>query len=70
MHLTNLEYKLETGEEVDVQMEEEKPEIYIVGRCRSIDTEQLAYVESRLCCLQNLQRNLTAEKEGCMVEIK
>ena len=69
VHLTNLEYKLETGEEVDVQTEVEKPEIYIVGRCRSSDTEQLAYVESRLCCLQNLQRNLTAEKKGCMVQI-
>ena len=69
VHLTNLEYKLETGEEIDVQMEVEKPEIYIVGRCRSSDTEQLAYVESRLCCLQHLQRNLPTEKEGCMVEI-
>jgi len=69
VHLTNLEYKLETGEEVDVQTEVEKPEIYIVGRCHSSDTEQLAYVESRSCCLQHLQRNLTTEKEGCTVEI-
>ena len=68
-HLTNLEYKLETGEEVDVQTEVEKPEIYIIGRCRSSDTEQLAYVESRLCCLQHLQKIPPIEKEGCTVEI-
>ena len=41
VHLTNLEYKLETGEGVDVQTEVEKPEIYTVGRCRSSDTEQV-----------------------------
>ena len=69
VHLTNLEYTLETREEMDVETEVEKPDIYIVGRCRSSDTEQLAYVESRLCCLQHLQRNFTAEREGCMIEI-
>lgn len=62
LYLTNQEYKLKTGEEVDVQSEVEKPEIYIVGRCSSSDAEQLAYIESRLCCLQNLQRNISTEK--------
>ena len=69
VNLTNLEYKLETGQEVAIQTEVEKPEIYIVRRCHSSDTEQLAYVESRLCCLQHLQRNLPTEKDGCTVEI-
>ena len=69
IHLTNQEYKLKTGEEVDVQSQVEKPEIYIVGRCSSSDTEQLAYIESRLCCLQHLQRNLHTEKDGSVVEI-
>jgi len=49
-NLTNQEYTLKTGEEVDVQSQVEKPEIYIVGRCSNSDTEQLAYIESRLCC--------------------
>ena len=70
IHLTNEEYRLKTGEEIDVQSQVERPEIYIVGRCSSSDAEQLAYVESRLCCLQHLQRDLTLGEEGCTVQIK
>ena len=40
-------------------MEEEKPQVYIVARSWSCDIEQLAYIETRLCCLQHLQRNLS-----------
>lgn len=52
---------------VNVQAEVEKPHVYIVARCRSCDAEQLAYVETCLCCLQHLQRNL---KTTDGVEIK
>ena len=71
IHLTNEEYKLKTGEEIDVQSQVERPEIYIVGRCCSSDAEQLAYIDTRLCCLQDLQRDLTLEEdEGYTVPIK
>jgi len=45
----------------------EKPHVYFVARCRSCDAEQLAYVETWLCCLQHLQKNLKTTDE---VEIK
>ena len=43
------------------------PIVNIVTRCRSCDAEQLAYVETCLCCLQHLQKNL---KTADGVEIK
>ena len=52
---------------MNIQTELEKPHVYIVARCRSHDVEQLVYVETRLCCLQHLQRNLKT-KDG--VDIK
>ena len=56
--MTDEEYKKASGKVANVQKEVEKPRVYIVARCRSCDVEQLAYVETRLCCLQHLQRNL------------
>ena len=56
--MTDEEYKKASGKVANVQKEVEKPHVYIVARCRSCDVEQLAYVETRLCCLQHLQRNL------------
>ena len=67
IYMTDKEYKDTTGKVVDVQTEIEKPHVYIVARCRSCDAEQLAYVETRLCCLQHLQKNL---KTADGVEIK
>ena len=58
IYMTNEEYKEATGKNINVQGEVEKPQVYIVARCRSCDIEQLAYVETRLCCLQHLQKNL------------
>ena len=45
IHLTNEEYKAKTGKTVNVQEIIEKPELYIVARCKSND-EQLAYVDT------------------------
>lgn len=58
IYMTDEEYKKASGKVANVQKEVEKPHVYIVARCRSCDVEQLAYVETRLCCLQHLQRNL------------
>ena len=52
--LTPEEYQQKTGELVDIQIEVEKPDIYIVGRCASSDVEQLAYIETRCDCLNQL----------------
>ena len=45
------------GKTVNVQAIVEKPELYIVARCKSND-EQLAYVETHTVCLKDLDKNL------------
>ena len=57
-HLTPQEYHQKTGKWIDIQMEVEKPEIYIAGRCRSNDVEQLAYIETRCDCLSKLANQM------------
>ena len=57
IYMMDEEYKEAGGKVTNFQAEVEKPHVYIVARCRSCDAEQLAYVETRLCCLQHLQRN-------------
>ena len=47
-----------TGKWVDIQTEIEKPDIYIVGWCASSDVEQLAYIETRCECLDNLTHHI------------
>ena len=51
---TSDEYKKLTGYDVNVQREVEAPELYIIGRCKSND-EQLAYIETRVECLEGLK---------------
>ena len=53
-YLTPEEYHRMTGKWVDIQTEIEKPDIYIVGSCASSDVEQVAYIETRCDCLDNL----------------
>ena len=60
IHLTDEEYKIKTGKSVNVQSIIEKPELYIVARCKSND-EQLAYVETRTACMLDLHDNLSIE---------
>ena len=57
IHLTNEEYReKKTGKTVNIQAIVEKPELYIVARCKSND-EQLAYVETHTVCLKDLDKN-------------
>lgn len=58
IYMMDEEYKEEAGNVANVQAEVEKPHVHIVARCRSCDAEQLAYVETRLFCLQHLQRSI------------
>ena len=69
IHMTSEEYREATGKNVDVQAEVEKPHVYIVARCKSCDVEQLAYIDTRLCCLQHLQKNLETKNGTEMKDI-
>lgn len=53
IYITDEEYEEAAGKMANVQAEVEKPHVYIVARCRSCDAEQLVYVETCLCCLQD-----------------
>ena len=58
LYLTPEEYLQRTGKWVDIQSQVEKPEIYIIGRCKSSDVEQLAYVETRCDCLGEMANHI------------
>lgn len=57
-YLTSKEYFEKTGLKVDIQSVVEKPEIYIVGRCKSSDAEQLGYIGTRCDCLRGLANHI------------
>ena len=67
---TSEEYKKLTGYDVNIQREIETPELYIIGRCKSND-EQLAYIETRIECLEGLKAGLNLntidEKYGSII---
>ena len=55
---TNEEYKVNTGKNVNIQKEIERPELHLIARCGSSDHEQLLYAEARLQCIQDLSKNI------------
>ena len=54
---------LERGVSVDVQSLVETPHVYILGRCRSSEIEQVAYVPTRADCLKELDVKIST-KDG------
>ena len=60
---TDDEYKERTGQTVDIQTTIEKPHVHFIGRCKSSESEQLAYGETRLKCLKETSKKL-ASKAG------
>ena len=54
---TTKEFKEKFGLDVNVQRKVETPELYIIGRCRHND-EQLGYIETRVDCLKDLEKQL------------
>jgi hypothetical protein len=56
--LTNDEYKLKTGQSLNVQKVVETPEVHFIARCGSSDSEQLMYSETRMQCIQGLKHNI------------
>ena len=55
--LRNDEYKIKSGKTMSVQKEIEKPIVYIVAGCHAND-DQLAYVETRMQCIEQLSVQL------------
>ena len=58
---TDMEYKEKYGKEIKVQVDVEKPLIYIIGRCAPTD-DQLKYSNTRLEDLHDLKYHLSTEK--------
>ena len=54
VYLTNEEYQQKTGCAEDIQAKIESPEVYIIARSSSSDVEQLAYIDTRLECVQDM----------------
>ena len=54
VYYTNEEYYAKYHKKVDTQAAVESPEIYIIARCSGTDYDQLAYVETRLEDLHEL----------------
>ena len=54
LYHTNDEMKAKGKDNIDVQSLVERPHVYILGRCGSSEVEQLAYINTRKACLQNL----------------
>ena len=61
------EEMLAKGVNVNVQSLVERPHIYILGRCKSSEIEQIAYVETRAECLKELSVMLKTQN-GVEVE--
>lgn len=57
VYLTDIEYFAKFGRRICVQSVVEKPQLYIIARCRSND-EQLGYVDTRVECLKDLKKDL------------
>ena len=57
VYYTNDEYFSKYNKMIDVQTAVESPAIYIIARCCGSDRKQLAYVDTRLECLYELNIN-------------
>ena len=56
---TDAEFEQLKGRRINVQAKVESPSVYIVARSSSSDKEQLAYVETRLECLEDFSNPVT-----------
>ena len=61
VYYTNEEFKIKTKQEVDVQAKVEVPQVHIIARSSSADSEQLAYIETRTECLCKLTDPISTE---------
>ena len=56
-------------DDMDVPTLVEKPHLYILGRCSAKEIEQLAYVDTRRECLDQLTNNLQTSKGVPVVDV-
>ena len=66
---TTAEMKARGYDDMDVVTLVEKPHLYILGRCSAKEVEQLAYVDTRRECLDQLTNNLQASKGVPVVDV-
>ncbi|KAK3698437.1 hypothetical protein QZH41_010014, partial [Actinostola sp. cb2023] len=62
-------YKVKTGKDINIQEEDESPQVYIIARCADTDVEQLAYSETRCDCLKKLSSAMEVQA-GIPIEDK
>lgn len=56
-------------DDMDVPTLVEKPHLYILGKCSAKEVEQLAYVDTRRECLDQLTNNLQTSKGVSVVDV-
>ena len=66
--LTNKEYAAKYGQKVNVQSKVESPHIYIIARSSSSDLDQLAYVNTRLECLEELSTTVASQNGNLITD--
>lgn len=54
---------------IDVPALVEKPHIFILGRCSAKEVEQLAYIDTRRECLDQLPNNLQTSKGISVMDV-
>lgn len=69
LYYSSAEMKARGYDDVDVLALVEKPHLYILGRCSAKEVEQLAYVDTRRECLDQLTHNLQTSKGVPVVDV-
>jgi hypothetical protein len=69
VYYTNEEFKIKTKQEVDVQAKVEVPQVHIIARSSSADSEQLAYIETRTECLCKLTDPISTESGNEVTDV-
>jgi len=68
-HYTSTEMKAKRRGNIDVPALVEKPHIFILGRCSAKEVEQLAYIDTRRECLDQLPNNLQTSKGISVMDV-
>lgn len=68
-HYTSTEMKAKGHGDLDVPTIVEKPHFYILGRCSAKEVEQLAYIDTRRECLDQLFNNLQTSKGTPVMDV-
>ncbi|CAB4005601.1 Hypothetical predicted protein [Paramuricea clavata] len=69
VYYTNEEFKIKTKQEVNVQAKVEVPQVHIIARSSSADSEQLAYIETRKECLCKSTDPISTENGNEVIDV-